>query len=54
LSPHLGTAKAGDRKASQRVSDKEDDDDDDDALPMPAKRRPRVMAGFLVESSDEE
>jgi replication fork protection complex subunit Tof1/Swi1 len=34
--------------------DAEDDDDDEDVLPVQAKRRPRVAAGFLVDSSDEE
>lgn len=41
-------------KSSRVVGSDADGNDDDDPLPAPAKRRPRVMGGFLVDSSDDE
>lgn len=42
------------KKDARKAAEQEDDDDDEDIRPVPAKRRPRVAAGFLVDSSDEE
>lgn len=53
-SPHVNGTKFDAAPSSRLASSGAVEDDDDEPLPVPAKRRPRVTAGFLVDSSDEE
>lgn len=53
-SPHVDGTKINGAPSSRLVGSDADEDDDDELLPAPAKRRPRVAVGFLVDSSDEE
>lgn len=50
----LSPSHAGEAKKMSVDTNMEGDEDEEDDMPAPVKRRPRVAAGFLVDSSDEE